>query len=231
MTLSILYVDDSLIAVSKPAGLPVVPDESEDLSLLELVQGWAAGEEPGQPFIGVVHRLDRPVSGVVVFARTRQAASHLSESFRKHRMRKLYWGIGEGRPQRSRGECVLWMRKNPARNTVRGTVAEAPGTQRAETAWSVLEALPGRSLLAFQPRTGRSHQLRVTARHLGVPLIGDLKYGASRALGDASIALHALVLRGPHPEGGELEVDTFPPDERVWSAAHERIARRDPLGW
>lgn len=230
MTLAVLHEDESLIAVNKPAGMPVVPDDSGDLSLYDVVQQRLRAEAGGEAFVGVVHRLDRPVSGVVVFARHSAAAAALSASFRDQRARKLYWGVGEGRPARTRGECVLWLRKNAAKNLVRGTVGQAPGAQRAETSWEVLEQLPGRCLLALRPRTGRSHQLRVTAKHLGVPLIGDLKYGASRALHDASVALHALRLVVPHPEGGELELVGLPPDERVWTAAHTRLARGDPIG-
>ncbi|GJM22497.1 MAG: RNA pseudouridine synthase [Planctomycetota bacterium] len=228
-----MHSEASFVAVGKPAGMPVVPDSSGDRSLFDDVRDWALQRRRGEAenFVGVVHRLDRPVSGLVLFALTRAAAASLSAAFKKRRMEKLYWGMAQGQPRAQSGSCTLYLRKHPTRNTVRGTVAQAPGTDRADTDWEVLERLPGRTLLALRPQTGRSHQLRVTAQHLGVSLIGDVKYGAERALSDASIALHALGLRGPHPDGGRLDLELPPPDSRVWSRAHERLATGGARGW
>lgn len=234
MSLLVVHAEASWVAVGKPAGQPVVPDESGDRSLYDDVRAWAArrrakGEED---FVGVVHRLDRPVSGLVLFALQRGAAASLSAAFKQRRMHKLYWGVLEGRPRGLEGRCELWLRKHPTRNTVRATVGRAPGADHAVTDWSVLDALPGRTLVALRPQTGRSHQLRVTAQHLGCSLIGDVKYGAERGLADGSIALHALGLRGPNPSGGApLELELPPPDSRVWSAAHERFATGGARGW
>jgi len=234
MPLLVVHAEASWVAVGKPAGMPVVPDDSGDRSLYDEVRAWAKRRRQSgdEDFVGVVHRLDRPVSGLVLFALTRAAAASLSEAFKKRRMQKLYWGVVEGRPRGLGGRCELWLRKHPTRNTVRATVGRAPDADRAETEWQLLDALPGRTLIALRPQTGRSHQLRVTAQHLGTSLIGDLKYGAERALSDGSIALHALGLRGPNPTGGApLDLALAPPDTRVWTAAHERWATGGARGW
>ncbi|MBK7874683.1 MAG: RNA pseudouridine synthase [Planctomycetes bacterium] len=221
--LDVLGCDNHLLAVRKPAGMPVVPDSSADASLFDVARAWLAREfaKPGNVFLGVVHRLDRPVSGVVLFARTSKAAARLSEQWRAHRAVKTYWAVGEGRPTAGEGEHVEHLAKDEARNVVHGVRAGAPGAREARTHWRVLAAAHGRTLYEFLPLTGRPHQLRHCARSLGTPLLGDLKYGAREALADASIALHAVRLRVRHPT---LATDrTFacaPPLAPWWDLAH-----------
>ena len=199
--MKVLHVDNQVLTTVKPAGLPTVPDDSGDPSLLDLARDWVGREyaKPGNVFLGVVHRLDRPVSGLVVFGRTSKGASRLSEAFRTTRIRKTYWAAVEGGPTGDQGEVRQWLMKDRERNRVHvvgGPVSEA---KEAVTTWRVLARAGGRSLLELRPQTGRSHQLRVALSSLGAPILGDLKYGASGALADRSIALHARGLELAHP--------------------------------
>lgn len=223
MELAVLLADNHLLAVAKPAGLPCVPDESGDRSLFDEAKAWIKREKekPGAVFLGVVHRLDRPVSGVVVFARTSKGAARLSEAFRSRAVEKLYLAVGAGEPREKEGALEQWLLKDEARNVVEVVAAERPGALFARTRWRVL-ATAGtgrerRTLLEFAPETGRPHQLRVCAATLGCPLLGDLKYGARAPLSDKSIALHARRLVFPHPTRGEaVTVECAPPTLDVW---------------
>jgi 23S rRNA pseudouridine1911/1915/1917 synthase len=208
VVLDVLYHDNHLLVVAKPAGIGVVPDDSGDQSLLDQCKAWVAREysKPGAVFLGVVHRLDRPVSGVVCFARTSKAAGRLSAAFRDRLVKKVYWGVSDGAPEEEAGELVQWLVKDRERNKVRvvdAAVAERLGAKEARTVWRVLKrggAMGGgRTLLELLPETGRSHQLRVAAASLGCVLCGDLKYGAKESLGDRSVGLHAIRLALEHP--------------------------------
>ncbi len=225
MKLSVLLEDNHLLAVDKPAGVPTVPDMSGDRSLLDEAKAYLKEKhaKPGEVFLGVVHRLDRPVSGVVLFARTSKAASRLSESWRQGDVRKEYFGWSESRNSRveaeGSGELVQWLIKDETRNLVSAVSearAQALGAKRAVTRWRLLRADGSGSVLVLEPATGRPHQLRVACAALGLPLAGDLKYGAARPLPEARIGLHASRLAAPHPVGGAVvELASPPPD---WSA-------------
>jgi len=226
MPLNILHVDNHLLVVSKPAGLPVVPDESGDESLFEQARGWIEHEynKPGRAFLGVVHRLDRPVSGVVLFARTSKAASRMSLAFKDRVVNKTYWALSNKAPERSTGELEQWLLKDPKRNIVRAHSHDVPGAKLAMTRWRVLGTTGKgsnlRVLVELQPITGRSHQLRVAMASLGAPLLGDLKYGAKDALEDRSVALHARTLSFPHPtRDEELSLSAPLPELSIWNAA------------
>lgn len=212
MDLEVLHADNHLLVVSKPAGLPVVPDESGDESLLDRGKEWirVTHDKPGRVFLGVVHRLDRPVSGVVCFARTSKAASRLTAAFKSRQVDKLYWGVSDREPRAEEGELSQWLVKDTARNVVRAVdegAAERLGAKEARTRWRILSRTSRkgglRVLLELIPETGRSHQLRVAAASLGAPLLGDLKYGANTPLEDRSVALHARSLALAHPTRGE----------------------------
>lgn len=224
--LTVLHADNHLLVVDKPAGLPVVPDSSGDRSLLDLAKAWVAKQynKPGAVFLGVVHRLDRPVSGVVCFARTSKAASRLSEEFRNHGVEKLYWALSDSVPGGTGGELVQWLVKDREKNRVRvveSSSAKRLGAKEARTLWRLLSvtalASGPRVHLELIPKTGRSHQLRVAAASLGSPLLGDLKYGAATPLEDKSVALHARCLTLTHPTKRERMTFTCqPPALQVW---------------
>ena len=220
--LDVLFCDNHLLAVAKPAGLPAVPDASGDESLLELAKAWLKREfdRPGEVFLGVVHRLDRPVSGAVLFARTSKAASRLARQFQSGRPEKRYLAVGEGAPSIAKGILEQWLRKDGDANRVAAVAPEAPGAKRAVTRWRVTRPAsasgPARTAFEVFPQTGRSHQIRVALASLGCPVLGDLKYGASRPLPDRSVALHAAGLVVDHPTRPEPVRIVCPPPDRDW---------------
>jgi len=227
MPLDVLYSDNHLLAVAKPAGVPCVPDNSGHETLLDQVKDWvrADGDKQGNVYIGVVHRLDRPVSGVMLFARTSKAAARLSEQFRESEPRKVYWAICTARPSGSEGRVEHWLAKRGGRNVVSAHAHEVTGGRFARTAWSVRgPALDGAGAwVELRPETGRPHQLRVAMASLGCPLLGDVKYGAPEKLPDRSIALHARSLTVEHPTLREpLAIECPPPDRAWWRALHPR---------
>ncbi|MCB9905937.1 MAG: RluA family pseudouridine synthase [Planctomycetes bacterium] len=215
----VIHCDNHLLVVNKPACVPTVPDESGDESLLDRARRWVEEEfdKPGRAFLAVVHRLDRPVSGVLCFARTSKGADRVGAQFRARTARKQYFGVVVGEPRGVGGvvEQELW--KDRAKNRVEVARAPREGSRTARTEWRVLERRGGLTLLALEPHTGRPHQLRVACRSLGTPLVGDLKYGAREALPDKSIALHARRLELVHPTTREGLVFEAPlPDTDVW---------------
>ena len=225
-TLEVLHADNHVVVVVKPAGLGVVPDESGDESLFDRVRAWVEHtyQKPGRAFLGVVHRLDRPVSGVVAFARTSKSAARLTRAFAERRVEKTYWGLVSGAPEPPAGELEQWLRKDRSRNRVHVVAPESDGSKVARTRWRTLGAGPSPKdravLVELTPVTGRSHQLRVAMAALKRPLLGDLKYGAERALPDRSIALHARRLAFEHPTTKAwLEFEARAPALDVWDVA------------
>lgn len=220
--LRILFCDNHLLAVVKPACVPTVPDESGDESLLGRAKEWVRVEfqKPGEAYLGVVHRLDRPVSGVVLFARTSKAAARLTEQFRARSTEKRYAAIACGRPEPEQGLLEQWLEKSESRRRVEVRRPEARGAKRALTRWRTRHSWEREgaswSLLELEPQTGRSHQLRVAMSTLGAPLRGDLKYGAPDALPDKSIALHARELVVEHPTRRERMSFECDPPQRDW---------------
>lgn len=212
----VLHCDNHVLALAKPAGMPVVPDASGDLSLLDWGKAWVKREydKPGEVFLGVVHRLDRPVSGIVAFGRTSKGADRLSRAWREAAVQKEYEARTDPpKPGRAgadlqpgdSGELEQWLWKDRERNQVHAVEADRAGAKHAHTRYRVLAVLPDGGLhLALEPVTGRSHQLRLAcAVGLGAPIRGDLKYGARQALPSRCIDLHAARLRFPHPTRDE----------------------------
>ncbi len=217
----VLYEDNHLLALSKPACVPTVPDSSKDMSLLDWGKMYLkkTRSKPGNVFLGVVHRLDRPVSGVVCFAVTSKAASRLSDQLRTHRMSKTYLALTERKPPSEHGVLEHIIKKNNAKNIVRviSPGFTETGGKFAQTSWTLLEAEEGVYLLELKPETGRPHQLRVQCAAMGCPLLGDIKYGAEAPLPDASIGLHAYKLELLHPVRREwLSFSVPPPDSWPW---------------
>lgn len=217
--LQVVHADNHVLLVGKPASQPTVPDESGDESVLDRARAWvkATYGKPGEVFLAVVHRLDRPVSGLLLFGRTSKGASRLSEALREHRVEKRYRAVVLGGPRDEAGTVEHWLAKDHARNRVSVVRAHTEGARPARTEWRVLERAVDRTLIELVPVTGRPHQLRVALASLGCPIVGDLRYGARDPLGDRSIALHARRLAFPHPVGGARCVGTLePPPTFPW---------------
>lgn len=218
--LQVIHCDNHLLVVAKPACVPMVPDDSGDPSLLDLAREWVRVEfqKPGNVFLGVVQRLDRPVSGVVCFARTSKAANRLTNALRERRVKKSYWGVAAREPQDCEGELEQWLAKDTRRNRVILREPDAEGARRALTRWRIVARAGAGVLLDLEPVTGRTHQLRFAAKTLGSPLLGDVKYGAAEPLADRSIALHARSLTLDHPTRDIRLLFELPsPDLPCWS--------------
>ncbi|MES2386616.1 MAG: RluA family pseudouridine synthase [Bacteroidota bacterium] len=196
-----LYEDNHLIIVNKPAGIPVQPDESNDKTMSDYVKDYIKQQynKPGDVFLGTVHRLDRPVSGAIVFARTSKALERMNEIFRKRQVQKTYWALVAKRPEYESGKMTNWLIKDEKTNTVACFDEDMEGSQKAELYYRTLGKLNGFWLLEVNPITGRSHQIRAQLSHAGAPIRGDLKYGYPKPNEDRSICLHARRLWFMHP--------------------------------
>jgi 23S rRNA pseudouridine1911/1915/1917 synthase len=203
--IEILHEDNHCLAVNKPAGLLSQGDSTGDPSLLDVVRDYlkVTYAKPGNVFVGLVHRLDRPTSGVVLLARTSKGAARLSEQFRDGLVEKTYLTIAEGAWPDDSGEWSDWLIKDERTNIVSTVGPNTPGAQLASLGYQVLERRSNRVTFELRPTTGRGHQLRVQLASRGLPIVGDRKYGATSRLiaqdGQPRIALHARRLRFKHP--------------------------------
>jgi len=198
--------------INKPAGMPVQGDRSGDPDLLTLGKAYIKQtfNKPGNVFLGLVHRLDRPVSGVMVFARTSKAASRLSEQFRSHEVHKQYLAVVEGECTGS-GRLVDYIVKEKQRVFI--TEQSHAGAREAVLLYETLVYMEGLSLVKIELITGRPHQIRIQLAHIGLPILGDLRYGASRSFDGRNLALHCYLLGVTHPTRKEpLEWCVTPPE-------------------
>jgi len=212
MDLHILFEDYHLIAANKPA--PLLTQAPAGVPSLEaLIKAYMKERyhKPAGVYLGVPHRLDRPVSGVVLFARNTKAAHRLAVQFQKHQVRKIYWAIAEGDVQPEQGTWTDWLRKVPDQARTERSVPGEPYAKEATTEYRVLKSQEGLTLVELIPRTGRMHQLRAQAAWRRFPILGDAAYGAARSFGppaklprDRVIALHARSLTFTHPVRKEL---------------------------
>src|SRR6195952_142851 len=215
----ILYEDNHLIAVNKRAGDIVQVDDTEDEPLDEKVKKYLAKKynKPNGAFLGVVHRLDRPVSGVILFAKTSKALERVNELFKSREMHKTYYAVVRNRPQPEAGNMVHWLIKNPQKNVTKAHDHEVQGSQRAELNYRLVGELNGYYLIEVDPITGRPHQIRVQLSTLGCPIVGDNKYGYPRGSLRKSICLHARRLRFIHPIKKEsIEIVAPLPKDGFW---------------
>ena len=176
-------------------------DNTGDTTLADLVKQYIKDkyQKPGEVFLGMVHRIDRPVSGLVVFARTSKALERMNELFRRRDVQKTYWAVVKRRPAELRGKLTHWLIKDEARNVTTAYETEAEGGQKAELTYQVLGKLNDHYLLEVNPITGRPHQIRVQLATIGSPIRGDVKYGFAKPNPDGSINLHARRLYFVHP--------------------------------
>ena len=212
----IIFIDNHLLAVNKPAGLLTQPDRNTDESLIDQTRQWIKEKynKPNNIFLGLVHRLDRNVSGVVLFARTSKAASRLSKQFREGTPKKHYRAIVLGKLKEEHTTLVHYLRKE---KSLRATVfpRETPTAKRSELSYEVINALENKSLLEVSLSTGRFHQIRAQMAFIGHPIIGDVKYGAPEPLPNQEIALYAHKLVFSHPVSNE-EITLTAPEPKTW---------------
>ena len=198
--LDVLYEDNHCLAVAKPAGVPSTHFQGTEETVDRAARAYlkAKYHKPGNVFLGVVHRLDKPVSGVLLFARTSKAAARLSQQFRDGSVEKVYWAVVEGELPQPAGTLEDWLRKDQATGRVEVVRPETPGAKRALVHYHRKAGHGGLSLLELRPQTGRTHQLRVQLAHRRHPVVGDFKYGSEQPFA-AGIALHARGLTFLHP--------------------------------
>ncbi len=220
MPLEVIHEDNHLLVVAKPAGLLSQGDASGAPSLVDLARDWLRERyaKPGNVYVGLVHRLDRNASGVVVLARTSKAAGRLSACFRDDRVEKVYLAICEGRPEPASATLVHWLAAAGDAHGVTHAAREPfEGARESRLAYRLLAEAGGCSLLEVRPQTGRRHQIRAQLALGGNPLLGDVKYGARRRLPDRRVALHAAAIGIAHPVGGRaLRFECPPPADWPW---------------
>lgn len=220
--MTVLYEDNHLIIVNKQAGEIVQGDKTGDTPLSDIVKEWLKEKhnKPGNVYLGVVHRLDRPVSGVVLFAKTSKALPRLNKMFAGHdNVSKTYWAIVQNRPQTPQGTLTHWLTRNEKNNTARAYDREVPGAKKAVLDYRLIASGDRYHLLEIHLHTGRHHQIRCQLAKMGCPIKGDLKYGAPRSNPDGSISLHARNLTLEHPVSHESISVTAPvPNDTLWQA-------------
>jgi 23S rRNA pseudouridine1911/1915/1917 synthase len=216
----VFHEDNHLLVLYKPAGLLVQGDKTGAANLLDLAKAWIQQrhQKPGRVFLGLVQRLDRPVAGVMLFARTSKAAARLSYQIRTHQTHKVYLTVVEGRPPWGFGELTHHLER---RDRLSGIVPQATSSSReARLAYRVLETSGSRSLLEIEMETGRKHQIRIQLAHIGCPIVGDVRYGSPAPLDSGQIALLAREITFEHPTRREMLTFSCPlPSGWPWPTA------------
>ncbi len=216
---NILFEDNHLIAINKRSGDIVQVDDTGDEPLDEMVKKYIAAKynKPNGAFLGVVHRLDRPVSGVILFAKTSKALERMNAIFKNREVRKTYFAVVRNKPATSEGNLVHYLIKNPQKNVVTAYNKEVTGSQRSELNYKLIGEVGGFYLLQVNPITGRSHQIRVQLSTMDCPIVGDNKYGYPRGSRKGSICLHARQLEFIHPVQKEpIEIFATLPVDGFW---------------
>lgn len=219
--LQVIYEDNHLIVINKRPSDIVQGDKTGDIPLSEIVKEYIKQkyQKPGDVFLGTVHRLDRPVSGIVLYARTSKALSRMNEIFKSREIKKIYWACVKNAPENQHGSLQHYLKKNESKNKSFPSTLPVAGGKMAELDYKVIAHSDNFHLLEVNPKTGRHHQIRVQLAAMGCAIKGDLKYGFPRSNKDASIHLHARALEFTHPVKKErIKVIANPPDDPVWNA-------------
>ncbi|MEZ4854479.1 RluA family pseudouridine synthase [Flavobacterium sp.] len=218
--LQVLYQDNHIIVVNKRVGDIVQGDKTGDKPLSEVVKEYIKDKynKPGEVFLGVVHRLDRPTSGIVLFARTSKALSRLNESFKNRETEKTYWAVVKNCPPKENETLVHWLTRNPKNNTSKAHNKEVSNSKKASLHYKIIQKLDNYFALEIDLHTGRHHQIRVQLAAIGSPIKGDLKYGFNRSNPDGGIHLHAQKLKLIHPVSKEFLTFIAPtPPDIIWN--------------
>lgn len=231
MQFQILYEDNHLIAVNKPPGLLVHGDETEDVTLADQVKDYikVRYKKPGEVYLGVIHRLDRPVSGVVVLARTSKALARMNKIFKDRQVQKVYWAITEVQPDPLSGTLTHYVGKDKSKNIAHAfdalsNRAEKANAKLSELSYKLISKIGDNHLLEVKPITGRPHQIRVQLSKMGWAIRGDVKYGFPSANKDKSIYLHCRSISFEHPVKNEvITIEADPPETEFWRLFYEMV--------
>jgi 23S rRNA pseudouridine1911/1915/1917 synthase len=221
-----VYEDNHIIIVYKNSGEIVQGDKTGDEPLSETVKKYIKEkyQKPGNVFLGVVHRLDRPVSGLVVFAKTSKALTRLNKMFRDGEVHKTYWAITKDAPKESEGMLTDWLVRNEKQNKSFAYNHEVPNSKKAILKYRVIAHTDNYNLLEINLMTGRHHQIRCQLANIGCPIKGDLKYGSRRSNPDGSISLLSHHVEFEHPVSKEhISIDSPVPDDNLWKALAESV--------
>ncbi len=219
--LQVLFEDNHIIVVNKRAGDIVQGDKTRDKPLSDVVKEYIAEKynKPGNVYLGVVHRLDRPTTGVVIFSKTSKALPRLNKLFADKEAKKNYWAVVKNKPTKGNGTLIHWLKKNPKNNKSTPYPKEIKESKKAILHYKVLKSLNNYHLLEINLETGRHHQIRTQLSSIGSPIKGDLKYGFNRSNPDASIHLHARHISFIHPVKKEpINITAPPPSDAIWDA-------------
>jgi len=219
--LQILHEDNHLIVINKRVGDIVQGDKTGDKPLSEVIKEYLKEKynKPGEVFLGVVHRLDRPTSGIVVFARTSKALTRLNEMFSNRETQKTYWAIVKNRPENTEATLVHYLKRNEKNNTSKAHLKEVPESKKASLEYKIIKELDNYFVLEINLHSGRHHQIRAQLAAIGCPIKGDLKYGFDRSNSDGGIHLHARKLVFIHPVSKEnIEIVAPTPNDAIWNS-------------
>lgn len=217
----ILFEDNHLIIFNKQPSQIVQGDKTGDIPLSDLLKAFIKerDQKPGNVYLGVVHRIDRPVSGVVVFAKTSKALTRLNKMIKAGQIHKTYWAVVKNQPPEESGHLLHYLKKNEEKNKSFAYDKEVSGSRKAELTYRLIGASQHYFLLEVNLLTGRHHQIRTQLSKIGCPIKGDLKYGSDRSNPDGSIHLHARQIVFIHPVSKEeINVIADPPDDKLWAS-------------
>jgi len=218
--LHVLYEDNHLIIINKQVGDLIQGDKTGDAPLSDLVKAYIKEKynKPGAVFLGVVHRLDRPTSGIVIFARTSKALERLNKMLRDKLVKKTYWAVVKNKPSKTTNTLIHYLKKNPKNNKSTTFTKETDGSKRAVLHYKIIKSFDNYSLLEIDLETGRHHQIRAQLAAIGSPIKGDLKYGFNRSNKNGGIHLHARKIEFTHPVSKEnifIEAK-IPYEDAIW---------------